>query len=57
MNEFRKNGDMFHGVFENSGLEEIFLPTKLSLIAYRAFRGCKNLRNVVLPDSLTCVSE
>lgn len=51
------NAKALCGAFENSGLETIQLPARLSFIAYRTFRGCKNLRSVVLPSALKVISS
>ena len=47
-----EDDDSFQGVFESSGLEEVALPSTLRQIGPCAFRGCDNLRSVVLPEGL-----
>ena len=47
--------DMTNGVFEESGLEDVRLPSTLKMIEHSAFEGCENLRRVQLPDGLTYI--
>ena len=42
----------FCGVFQESGLERIKLPSTLKMIKNEAFMGCANLKGVQLPDGL-----
>ena len=46
------NGSGFYGVFEESAIEHVELPSTLRKIEYGVFEKCKNLRGVVLPDGL-----
>ena len=40
------------GAFMDSGLTEIVLPSTLKYIANYVFRGCTNLKNIDIPDSV-----
>ena len=40
------------GVFEDSSIESVKLPTTLKRIECNVFKNCKNLKNIKLPDSL-----
>ena len=44
------------GAFENSGIEEIMIPNKVTYIPDNAFKNCKNLTIVVLPLSIIDIS-
>ena len=46
------NGEMYYGVFQESSVENIELPSTLKRIESRAFSGCYNLKNVKLPPGL-----
>lgn len=41
-----------YGVFEESGITSINIPSSVTFIKYGAFRNCTNLQSVVLPDGL-----
>lgn len=43
---YYSDGDAYPGVFENSGLRRIKLPTTLRRLEYSVFKDCKSLRNV-----------
>ena len=45
------------GVFENSAIEGVKLPTTLKRIEYSAFKNCKGLKRVYLPDKLEYVGR
>ena len=45
-NEYRENGTMCIGVFQESALESVSLPSTLKRIEYNAFKGCKSLKEV-----------
>ena len=42
----------YNGVFSKSALENISLPSTLKRIEHDAFYGCKNLRDLKLPERL-----
>ena len=43
--------------FYDSKLTSISLPNTLTIINYRAFRGCSQLTSIVLPDSITGIGQ
>ena len=49
--------EMYHGVFQESPLESVELPSTLRRIEYSAFQNCKRLKSIVLPDKLEYVGE
>ena len=46
-----------NGVFEESAVENVELPSTLRVIEYDAFMDCKNLKNVQLPEKLEYVGN
>ena len=44
--EYLNDNKMWNGVFQNSVLEEIKLPSTLKKIEYSAFACCKNLATI-----------
>ena len=38
--------DNYCGVFEDSAVEDVKLPSTLKVIEYRAFGKCKSLKNI-----------
>ena len=53
---------MIVGVFQESALEDVKLPTTLKRIEHSAFIGCKSLKKIKLPEGLeyigkTCFAE
>ena len=48
---------MYYGVFEESSVERVRLPSTLKKIEYCAFEDCKNLRRVTLPDELEYIGD
>ena len=55
--EYTKDGKMYYGVFQESAMERIELPTTLKRIEYNVFKYCKNLKNIQLPDSLEYIGK
>ena len=51
------NGKELCGVFENSAIEDIKLPTTLKRIEYSAFKNCKCLKRVYLPEKLEYIGR
>ena len=49
-NEYRENGTMCIGVFQESALESVSLPSTLKRIEYRAFMRCGALREIDFPE-------
>ena len=45
------------GVFEDSAIAEISLPSTLKRIGYSTFKDCKNLKCVRFPDSLEVIES
>ena len=45
------------GAFEDSGLKRIKLSSTIKRIEYRAFKDCKDLRDITLPDGLTHIGK
>ena len=50
--EFKPDGDLYSGVFQNSGLRDVKLPSTLKKIEYSVFTGCENLKAVYFPEGL-----
>ena len=48
---------MYYGVFEESSLERVELPSTLRIIEYCAFENCKNLKDIQFPDSLWYIGK
>ena len=55
--EYKDDGDMGSGVFEDSGLKRIKLSSTIKRIEHSAFKGCKNLKDITLPDGLTYIGR
>ena len=55
--EYKDDGGMGSGVFENSGLKRIKLSSTIKRIEYSAFENCKDLKNIQLPDKLVYVGK
>ena len=53
--EYPGSGELYYGVFEESALENVRLPSTLRRIEYAAFQGCGGLKGVQLPDGLEYV--
>ena len=45
------------GVFEDSAVERVALPSTLKKIEYSAFSGCRNLRDVLLPEGFETIGR
>lgn len=48
---------MYHGVFEESTVEEVRLPATLRRLEYSVFRKCKNLKKIRLPEGLEYIGK
>ena len=57
VDEYQDNGNMWAGVFGESALEYIELPSTLERIEYNTFYGCKNLKNIELPEKLEYIGK
>ena len=44
--EYSDDGKTYFGVFEESAVERVELPSTLRRIEYRVFENCKNLKNI-----------
>ena len=55
--EYTPDGRTWYGVFQESTLESVELPSTLKRIEYNAFQSCKRLKSIVLPDKLEYVGE
>ena len=53
--EYENDGTLLYGVFEESALEDVRLPSTLKKIKFRAFNVCTNLRSIKLPEQLECI--
>ena len=51
-NEYYANGSSLYGVFEGSTVEHVELPRTLKRIEYNAFKSCKDIESIVLPEEL-----
>ena len=54
---YLNNGELYHGIFDNSGLRSIKLPSTLKRIEYEAFRYCGDLTEIQLPDGLEVIGR
>ena len=50
--EYENDGTLLYGVFEESALEDVRLPSTLKKIKFRAFNVCTDLRSIKLPERL-----
>lgn len=55
--EHFNKGYAYFGVFQESAVEDVELPSTLRRIECWAFMDCKNLQSIRLPDSLECVER
>ena len=55
--ELTPEGEHYLGVFEESGLRDVKLPSTLKRIECRAFAECENLTAIELPDGLECLGK
>ena len=61
-NKFTPDGKWRSGVFQDSGLRSVALPSTLKRLEYGVFMKCKNLKTVRFPEGLeylekSCFSE
>ena len=47
-----EDGQLYYGVFQESAVESVTLPSTLKRIEYGAFQDCKNLKHITLPNGL-----
>ena len=55
--EYPVNGGQYYGVFQESSLKYVGLPPTAKKIEYNAFKGCKNLKSINLPEKLEYVGK
>lgn len=53
--EYFEGNGIYFGVFEESAVERVDLPSTLKRIEYNAFMACKNLKGVKLPSGLETI--
>ena len=53
--EYLHDGGMYCGVFEESVVKHVGFPSTLKRIEYSAFKNCKNLKDVQLPEQLEAI--
>lgn len=49
--------EALRGVFEESGLRHVTFSSTVRYIEKKTFRGCKNLKDVDLPEQLECIGS
>lgn len=55
--EHMDDGQTWSGVFEESAVESVELPSTLKRIEYNAFMKCENLKSIRVPEKLECVCK
>ena len=55
--EYSDDYGTWYGVFEESSIERVKLPTTLKRIEHNEFKNCKNLKNITLPNSLEYIGK
>ena len=55
--EYFGDDEQMRGVFEESALENIKLPSTLRRIEYSAFKNCKNLKSIGLPEKIEYIGK
>ena len=50
--EYTSDGKWLYGVFDESAVERVELPSTLKRIEYYAFKKCKDLKSIDLPRKL-----
>ena len=56
-NEYTGSGRPFCGVFQESVVEDVRLPSTLKRIECYAFQNCKRLKKIVFPDGFEFVGR
>lgn len=49
--------NMYNGVFEQSGIVNIQLPSTLKVLGNRTFKDCNKLKNIQLPEGLLNIGD
>ena len=52
VDEYKNDGGQLYGVFEESTVQNVELPSTLRRIEYSAFQSCKSLQHIRLPERL-----
>ena len=55
--EYFGDDEPMRGVFEESALENIKLPSTLRRIEYSAFKNCKNLKSIDLSEKIEYIGK
>ena len=55
--EYTSDGKWLYGVFEESAVEHVKLPSTLRRIEYDAFKKCKSLKSIDLPKKLEYIGK
>ena len=55
--EYTPNGRPWYGVFQDSALVNVRLPSTLRRIEYYAFQNCRRLKGITLPEKLEHVGQ
>ena len=55
--EYPDGEGRWRGVFDGSGLKRVKLPSTLRRIEYSAFRDCKDLKSIHLPERLEYIGK
>ena len=57
MDEYPGDGGTWCGVFQESSVERAELPATLKRIEYSAFKNCKSLKSIWLPERLEYIGK
>ena len=55
--EYAADGRPWCGVFQESAVEDVRLPSTLRRIEYYAFQNCRKLKGITLPEKLEHVGQ
>ena len=55
--EYQMNGQLWYGVFQDSALENVRLPSTLRRIEYGTFANCTNLKDIQLSTALEYIGK
>ena len=55
--EYGNDGRMYFGVFEGSSITSVDLPSTLKRMEYNAFKDCRDLTEIKLPESLEYIGH
>lgn len=57
VDEYTDDGGNWYGVFEDSSIEHVELPSTLKRMEYSVFENCKSLKSITLPGKLEYIGE